>query len=268
MCVTARVVDATVGLARLRRSATGSPSVRSIAFGGSVGDWCQVRNARPVRVGERQEGLERGLVAAEEALGLARSRGRGDRGTADRPRATRPGRAGRSRRRPGARPTAPFGSAAIDRLARDPCSARRSTGPRATRGLRRRIVDVDDERAPPVAVLVVLAEQGERRAARSSRSPAKRCSVRAISTAAAVNGALCIMTLSRAGTFDVPVAAVERLGPDERRRLGRAPLEVARPGRHAVRSARDPRAAASRACGVLRRRDPRPRRRARSGRTS
>ena len=35
------------------------------------------------------------------------------------------------------------------------------------------------------------------------------------------------------GNVDVPVAAVERLGPDERRGLGRAPLEVARSGRHA-----------------------------------
>jgi hypothetical protein len=36
------------------------------------------------------------------------------------------------------------------------------------------------------------------------------------------------------GNFDFPVAAVQRLRPDKRGRIGRAPGEVARPQRHAV----------------------------------
>ena len=77
--------------------------------------------------------------------------------------------------------------------------------------------------------VVVLAQAARRSAARSTRMPSKRCSVRAISTAGAVNGAFCSMTLVARGHLDVPVAAVERLGPDQRRRLGGAPGEVARP---------------------------------------
>ena len=69
--------------------------------------------------------------------------------------------------------------------------------------------------------------------------------------------------------LDVPVAAVERLGPDERRRLGRAPLEVARARRARRAPARGRRAAVdATVCTTLARAIPDRRRRAGSGRRS
>ena len=68
------------------------------------------------------------------------------------------------------------------------------------RGLRRRIVDVDEERALPVPVLVVLVEQRDARALAPVEAAEALLGARELG-GAPVNGAVCIITLSRAGTF-------------------------------------------------------------------
>ena len=270
MWVTARAVEATEASPGFG-DGIGLPSVRSIAFGGSVGDWCHVRNVREPAPGEREEGLERGLVAAEKADRLARLRGRSGRGTDGRRPRRRPFRRGRSRRPPRARPTAR--SAAPCRPAgRGPCSARRSTCPRgrlgfvagwstSARNARRqwRFSSYSWRRATP------------RRSLQSK--PANRCSVRAISLAslappaAPVNGAASDRTLSRAGTltFQSPPSSASAqtsvAGSVGRHSKSRGPVGTPAIG---TRSARGRLASVRVSCL----RDPRPPRRARSSRTS
>ena len=249
MCVTARAVDATVASPGAAFG-TGAPSVRSIALGGSEGDWCHVRSASVASPAKVRKYSYASLSLRNRRSRLARSR---DRSVEERPIALRRRALAAQEDRcrlPGARPTAPFGSDAIDRLARDPCSARRSTGPRAARGFasgRRR------RRGTCGASAGCRRTRGAgRRRARSPQSmPVEALlGARDLDGAARERRALHHHLVAR-GHLHVPVAAVERLGPHERRGLGRAPLEVARAGRHAVRSARDRRPAASRAASTL-----------------
>ena len=99
-------------------------------------------------------------------------------------------------------------------------------------GLGPRAADVDEERAPPVLVLVVLVEQGHAGALAPVEAGKPLLEARDLGGRIRERGGE-RHDLVALGDADVPVAAVERLGPDERRRFGRTPLEFARTGRHA-----------------------------------
>ena len=94
------------------------------------------------------------------------------------------------------------------------------------------MVDVDEERLSPVLVLVVLREE---------RGPSPLAPVETVVPLFEARHLGCLggerrgehQDLVARRHTDVPIPAVERLGPDERRRLGRTPVEVARARRHA-----------------------------------
>ena len=244
MCVMARASRRTSP--RPAALGTGAPSVRSKTLGGSDGRLVPGEEGVVRRRRRSEEVLERVLVAAEQALATCR--------------VARSKRSRNGRSPSGDAPCA----AQEDRvavLAHHPLAVRQHRVDRPARILvvlvarqvpeqpRLRLRDRRRRRRTSGASAGSRRTPGAARcrAARSSRSRRSAARCARSRRAAPVNGAFCIITLSRAGTFDVPVAAVERLGPDQRGRLGRAPGEVARAGRHAVRSARGRRSAASRA---------------------
>ena len=95
------------------------------------------------------------------------------------------------------------------------------------------MLGVDEERPPPVTVVVIFLEQSDT-APFAPVDPFKPLlDARDLDWVRRERRALHHDLVARRD-LRLPVAAVERLGPDQCRRLGRAPFEVAWTGRHAV----------------------------------